>query len=167
MPALEPGAVAPQFSLPDHHGEVHSLAECLSKGPLLLVFFKISCPTCQYALPFLERLYKRVAGAPVSVWAVSQDPLDRTNAFGREFGVEILPKLFDPEVDGYTVSNSYGITHVPTAFLIEPEGNITLTSVGWSKDDATTLGRRLGEAGGKAALPLFESGEDVLDFRPG
>lgn len=167
MPALEPGTAAPPFSLPDHQGEAHSLAECLSRGPFLLIFFKISCPTCQYALPFLERLYKRVAGAPVNIWAVSQDSLGRTDAFSREFGVEALPKLFDPEQDGYAVSNSYEVTHVPTAFLIEPDGNITLTSVGWSKDDATTFGERLGEAAGKQVLPLFEPQEDVLDFRPG
>jgi peroxiredoxin len=167
MPALEPNADAPEFSLPDNKGEVHSLTEALAKGPLLLVFFKVSCPTCQYALPFFERLHKRLVGAPVSMWAVSQNSLDHTNAFGREFGIGTLPMLFDPEEEGYPVSNVYGLTNVPTAFLIGLDGKIALTSVGWSKDDTAQIARRLGEAAGEPGLTLFEPQENVLALRPG
>ncbi len=167
MAALEPGSDAPEFSLPDHKGEVHSLTEALAKGPLLLVFFKISCPTCQYALPFFERLHKRLAAAPVGIWAVSQNSLDHTNAFGREFGIATLPVLFDPEEEGYPVSDVYGLTNVPTSFLIEPNGKIAVTSVGWSKDDVAQIAQRLGEAAGEPGLSLFEPQENVLAFRPG
>jgi peroxiredoxin len=167
MAALEPGTDAPEFSLPNAKGEVHSLAEGLAKGPVLLVFFKISCPTCQYGLPFFERLHKKLAGAPVSLWSISQNSLDHTSGFAREFGVETLPALFDPEEEGFAVSNSYGITNVPTAFLIEPDGKIAATVVGWSKDDTAEIARRLGETVGKPDLALFEPGEKVVDFRPG
>jgi peroxiredoxin len=167
MSALEPGAVAPEFRLPNAKGEVHSLAEGLAKGPVLLVFFKVSCPTCQYGLPFFERLHKQLPDAPVSVWSISQNSLDHTSAFAREFGVETLPALFDPEEEGFAVSNSYGITNVPTAFLVEPGRKIALTSVGWSKDDTAEIARRLGEAAGMPDLTLFEPNEKVVDFRPG
>jgi peroxiredoxin len=167
MAALEPGTAAPEFSLPDDKGEVHSLSEGLTKGPVALVFFKVSCPVCQYALPFFERLHKRLAGAPVSLWAVSQNSLDHTSSFGREFGIQTLPALFDPDEEGYPVSNAYGITNVPTAFLIEPDGKIALTSVGWSKHDTAAIARRLGQVAGEPGLLLFEPQEDVLAFRPG
>lgn len=167
MAALEPGTSAPAFSLPDDKGQVHSLAEGLAKGPVLLVFFKISCPTCQYGLPFFERLHNRLGNAPVSLWAVSQNSLDHTNAFRREFGVETLPALFDSDEEGYAVSNAYGVTHVPTAFLIEPDGKIALTAVGWSRDDTAAIARRLGQAAGEPALALFGPQENVLAFRPG
>lgn len=167
MPALEPGTVAPDFSLPNANGEVHSLSEGLAKGPVLLVFFKVSCPTCQYGLPFFERLYKRLNGAPISMWSISQNSLDHTSAFAREFDVTTLPALFDPEEEGFAVSNSYGITNVPTAFLIEPNGKIGLTSVGWSKDDTAEIAQRLGNAAGESNLTLFAPNEKVVDFRPG
>jgi len=167
MAALEPGTRAPKFSLPDDKGHAHSLSEGLAKGPVLLVFFKVSCPTCQYALPFFERLHQRLAGAPLSLWAVSQNPLDHTNAFRREFGVETLPALFDSDDEGYPVSNAYGISHVPTSFLIEPDGKISLSGVGWSQDDTAAMARRLGQAGGEPALTLFGPQENVLAFRPG
>jgi peroxiredoxin len=167
MAALEPGTAAPEFSLPDDKGQAHSLSELLAKGPVVLVFFKVSCPVCQYALPFFERLHKRLAGAAVGMWAVSQDSLDHTNAFGREFGIETLPALFDSDQEGYPVSNTYGLTNVPTAFLIEAGGKIALTSVGWSKDDIAAIARRLGQVAGEPGLTPFEPQEDVLAFRPG
>jgi peroxiredoxin len=167
MAALEPGAAAPKFALSDAAGQTHTLAEGLAQGPVTLVFFKISCPTCQYALPFFERLQQRLGGAPGSLWGISQDSLDQTDAFAREFGVRTLPMLFDPEEQGYPVSNAYGITTVPTAFLIEQGGRIALTSVGWSRDEAAAIATRLGEASRKPALTLYEPREDVLAFRPG
>jgi peroxiredoxin len=167
MAALEPGSIAPEFVLPDSQGQTHSLSEGLAGGPVLLVFFKISCPTSQYALPFYERLHRRLAGSSLKIWAVSQDSLDHTNAFARHFGVETLPALFDPEEEGYTVSNAYGITNVPTAFLIGPGREVLFTSVGWSREDVRDIARRLGEHTALPNLELFEDGEKVIEFQPG
>ena len=58
MAALNPGTVAPDFTLQAMDGKRFSLFETLDQGPVLAVFFKISCPTCQYALPFLQRLHE-------------------------------------------------------------------------------------------------------------
>jgi peroxiredoxin len=37
---IEPGKVAPSFTLPTHEGERRSLAEFLARGPLLLAFHR-------------------------------------------------------------------------------------------------------------------------------
>ena len=58
MTALATGAKAPEFELKTLEGKRFSLNEELAKGPVVLAFFKVSCPTCQYAFPYLERLYK-------------------------------------------------------------------------------------------------------------
>ena len=57
MAALAIGAKAPAISLPSTNGETVTLAEALKKGPVVAAFFKVSCPTCQFTAPFLERLY--------------------------------------------------------------------------------------------------------------
>ena len=57
MAALERGTTAPDFNLQAMDGKQFSLREALARGPVLAAFFKISCPTCQYALPFLQRIY--------------------------------------------------------------------------------------------------------------
>ncbi len=62
MQALEAGAPAPTFALKDADGKTHSLAEALQRGPLLLAFFKESCPVCQFTFPFLERIHQGLNG---------------------------------------------------------------------------------------------------------
>ena len=58
MAALTVGTKAPDFVLKAMDGKRFSLQEELGSGPVVLAFFKVSCPTCQYAFPFLERLHK-------------------------------------------------------------------------------------------------------------
>ena len=53
MPTLSAGKTAPTFQLATTTGERLSLPEALADGPVLLAFFKVSCPTCQFTFPFL------------------------------------------------------------------------------------------------------------------
>ena len=166
MAALSTGTQAPDFTLFDGNGQARTLAAALEKGPLLLTFFKTSCPTCQYALPFVGRLESRLEGTPVTLWAVSQDGPDATEAFNEEFEAG-LTALFDPEEETYPVSNAYGITNVPTSFLIDRDGAVAEVSVGWDKTDMERISSRVGEAAGVAGLTPFNPGEDVLDYKGG
>ena len=165
MAALAVGTKAPDFSLTTLDGSKFSLQEALQRGPVFAAFFKISCPVCQYAFPYFERLYKVHGSGKVSFVAISQDDAAKTTAFLKEFGVTLGAALDDP--NGYAVSNAYGLTNVPTWFLIEPDGTIELSSVGWSKQDVDNLNARLSNAGQSSPLPLFKPGEDVRDFRAG
>jgi peroxiredoxin len=111
----------------------------LSRGPVLVVFFKISCPVCQMTLPFLNR----VASGGLQIVAISQDDASSTKRFQSRFGVS-LPTLLDREEDGYPVSNAFGITHVPSLFLIEADGRVSLASEGFVKSDLELIGARAG-----------------------
>jgi len=68
MAALNPGTIAPDFKLQNHEGKQFSLREALARGPVISAFFKISCPTCQYALPFLQRIYRRMQMTASPSW---------------------------------------------------------------------------------------------------
>ena len=48
--------LAPDFTLPTLEGQKVSLKQLLQHGPVVLAFFKVSCPVCQYAFPLYERL---------------------------------------------------------------------------------------------------------------
>jgi cytochrome c biogenesis protein CcmG, thiol:disulfide interchange protein DsbE len=169
MAALTAGTKAPDFSLAGLDGGKFSLQEALQRGPVFATFFKTSCPTCQYAFPYFERVYKAHGGKAVSFVAISQDDASKTAAFRKEYGVTFPTVLDDP--NGYAVSNAYGLTNVPTWFLIGQDGTIELSSVGWSKKDVEELNSRLAEATAPAQKnstpPLFRAGEDVRDFRAG
>ncbi len=166
MAALEPGSKAPDFSLPDSNGEIQSLRAALEKGPVLLTFFKVTCPTCQYALPFFDRLASATAEGPVTFWAVSQNEPEDTAAFNREFEVK-PPELFDSEDEDFAVSNAYGITHVPSSFLIEQDGTISQSAVSWDKGEFEQINGRVAAAASVPDLTVFKPGEDVLDYKAG
>ena len=88
-----------------------------------------------------------------------------TAAFAKEFGVT-FPILLD-DTRKYLVSNAYGLTNVPTLFWIANDGEIELTSVGWSKPDFEQVNRKMAEADRTSPAPLFKPGEDIRDFRAG
>ncbi|HEY1264652.1 MAG TPA: redoxin domain-containing protein, partial [Terriglobales bacterium] len=71
MPALAIGRSAPDFSLTAMDGSKFSLGGALTRGPVVAAFFKISCPVCQYAFPFLERIYRSHAGSKVTIVGIS------------------------------------------------------------------------------------------------
>ena len=160
MPALPKDSQAPDFTLSDADGGNFSLREALAAGPVILTFFKTTCPTCQYALPFLDRLAGELDGNGATAIAVSQDTTIDGERFIAEYGYETR-QIFDTEDSGFPVSNAYGLTNVPTVFLIEPGGRIAHTMVSWSKADVEEIASKLG-----VAAP-FQRGEDVLPFRPG
>jgi peroxiredoxin len=165
MPALDAGVRAPEFSLPAADGKVVSLSDELKKGPVLLAFFKVGCPVCQYAFPFYERMYQANRNAGVSFIGVSQDSGKDTTSFMKQFGVTFPVVLDDPK--NYAVSNAYGLTNVPTLFYIEPSGEIEISSVSWSKADVEAINRKLAERRQQPPAVLWRKGDDVRDFRAG
>ena len=164
MPALTSGKTAPDFTLPTMDGTQFSLREALARGPVVAAFFKISCPVCQYAFPFLQRIYKAHGGKNVTIVGISQNEKKDTAAFLKQYGVT-FPVLLD-DTRKFQVSNAYGLTNVPTVFWISPEGKIEISSVGWSRQEMDLVNRKAGEDAA-SAHPLFGPGEQVADFRAG
>lgn len=132
---LAAGSRAPEFRLPRLDGGEASLQEILANGPVLLAFFKVSCPVCQFAFPFLERIH---SPASLAVYGISQNGADETRKFNRNFGIT-FPVLLDEEDNGFAISNAYGISTVPTLFLVERDGSIATVTEGWSKAEIARL----------------------------
>lgn len=153
---LEAGSQAPDFELDTAAGGRESLRAALERGPALLAFFKVSCPVCQFTFPFLERIHQE-DGRAVQIFGVSQDDAGATQDFCREYGVS-FPVLIDRK--GYPVSDAFAIDSVPSLFLVEPDGAISMSGSGFSKKDLEALGKRAG------ASP-FTAADRVPEFRPG
>lgn len=166
MPALEAGANAPAIELQYLDGRKFSLKEARQNGPVVAVFFKVSCPVCHMALPYLDRIFRAYGkSGKFTFVGVSQDNAADTQAFNRQFGVT-FPVLLDP-AGKYPVSNAYGLTNVPTTFLISPEGEIEFATVSWSKADVEQLNRRLAMLTDQDVAPVFQPGEKVAEYKPG
>ncbi len=163
--ALPIGRTAPGFELKLVGRGNFSLEQSLKKGPVVLAFFKVSCPVCQYAFPYLERLDAKLSGKGVCIIGVSQDDEASTERFARQFGVTFPIALDDP--NGYLVSNAYKLETVPTIYEINNDGTIATSSVGWSRSDVEAIYARHAKQGDKPESSLFERGESVADFRTG
>jgi peroxiredoxin len=165
MAALPAGTKAPDFSLLALDGSKFLLQAARQQGPVLVAFFKVSCPVCQYTFPYLERLYKAHGGKKITIVGISQDNQQNTAAFLKEYGVTFPTLLDDP--NGYAVSNAYALTNVPSLFLIGQDGEIEISSVGWVKQEVEGVNRKLAAAQQTPLPPIFKPGEDVRDFRAG
>ena len=165
MSALEAGVEAPQFELPAVSGPGFSLQNALKKGPVLAVFFKISCPVCQFAFPYFERIYKAYGNGKISIVGISQNEKPETIEFIKRYGVT-FPVLLD-DTKAFPVSNSYALTTVPTAFWIAEDGEIEIASVGWVRQDIEEFVRKTASAGAQAPKPVFQPSEQIPDFRAG
>jgi peroxiredoxin len=162
---LAAGAKAPNFELPTLDGSRFSLQDALALGPVVAVFFKISCPVCQYAFPFFERIYKAHGGGKVTIVGISQNDAKSTTQFLQRFGVT-FPILLD-DLSTYPASNAYGLTNVPTTFWIGRDGEIEISSVGWSKADVEEIARKAAQENEAAPQALFQPTESIAEFRPG
>jgi peroxiredoxin len=164
MTNIVAGNKAPGFSLKGLEGKDYSLGQLLKRGPVVAAFFKISCPVCQMTFPFLERIFQRYGGDGVTFLAISQDDAKSTKEFAQKYGVT-FPLVTDEK--NYPVSNAYGLTNVPTIFLIEPDGTVKVSCTGFVKADLETIAKEL--AGRRKIAPalLFKPDENVPAFQPG
>jgi peroxiredoxin len=152
---LKAGAQAPSFELDGPAGDKHSLASILERGAALLVFYKVSCPVCQLTLPYITR----IARGSLQVIAISQDDPAAAARFADKFGVEVNT-LYDRDRNGFPASNAFGITHVPSLFVVEPDGEVTLAVEGFVKKELESLGRRAG-------VETFRQEDNVPQWKAG
>jgi peroxiredoxin len=156
---LETGARAPDFQLSDMRGQNHGMRDLIAAGPAVFAFFKTTCPVCQLAFPFLDRIHRGQAERVLSIYGISQDDVEATSEFHREFGVT-FPALLDPADDDYPASNAYGISHVPSVFLVEADGTISWTMEGFDKKALEALGA-------KSGVQTFTASDQVPNFKAG
>ena len=155
-PILDPGSPAPGFRLSRLEGGQATLAEWIARGRVLVVFFKVTCPVCQLTLPFLERIH---ASAKLAICGISQNDGADTREFNSAFGVS-FPVLLDAEDEDFPVSNAYGISSVPSMFLVEPDGVISRVIEGWNRIDMEALGA-------VAGMALFRPEDNVPAWKAG
>jgi peroxiredoxin len=164
MPTLSVGKTAPTFELATATGERLSLPKALAGGPVLLAFFKVACPTCQFTFPFLERIHQQLGGQDVQIWGVVQDKAQDGARFAATYGLT-FPILVDDSP--YKVSRAYNLTFVPSLFLIKPDGHIDVSSEGFCKADLMAIQHSLARLLSATPPALFLSSERVPEYKPG
>jgi len=164
MPTLTAGKTAPNFQLATSTGKKFSLQEGIAQGPVLVAFFKVACPVCQYTFPFLERLHQQLSGQSMQIWGVVQDRAEDAERFASTYGVT-FPILIDDQP--YKISREYKLEFVPSLFLVGPDRRIAISSEGFSKADLLAIQKSLAQTLAAAPPPLFLAAEKVPEYKPG
>src|ERR1700741_4995582 len=113
---IEVGQRAPELSSLASTGEPH-----------LLVFLETDCPTCRLAIPYLNKLARQ----SVPVIGISQDSEILTRQFAEQTSI-----AFPVEVDrDLQMSRAYDPVAVPAFFLINTDGHVIRTQIGFSKEE--------------------------------
>ena len=129
---LEVGTKAPDFTLPDQNGDLHSLSEYKGKKVILYFYPKDNTPGCtKQACGFAER-YPQFTEKGAVVLGISKDSVASHKKFEEKYGLPFT-LLSDPErkvIQAYDVwkeKMNYGKVSmgvVRTTYLIDEEGKI-------------------------------------------
>ena len=90
--------------------------------------------------------------------------IQRINAASRQHGLT-FPILIEGE--GWPVSQQYDPDATPTLYLIEPDGVISMTSVGFHKQELNEISRRIAERLGEPPQVIAEEDDGNQPFKPG
>ena len=129
---LEVGTKAPEFTLPDQNGNMHSLSEYRGKKVILYFYPKDNTAGCtKQACGFAER-YPQFTEKGAVVLGISKDSVASHKKFEEKYGLPFT-LLADPELvaiqayDVWQEKKNYGKTYmgvVRTTYLIDENGKI-------------------------------------------
>ena len=121
--------LAPDFTLPNVDGKTITLSRLRGKV-VLLDFWATWCAPCRLAIPHLNDLYKAYRTRGLEIIGVSLDTGSREGVrkFAISMGIQYPIILADDEV-----LKDYGISPIPTTYLIDREGYISKKWVGYSQ----------------------------------
>lgn len=159
---------APNTGFADASGKTIPLTELLAQAetPVVLAFFKTSCPTCKLTWPYLQKLHELHGGKSVRVIGISQDDPAASRQFYAEHGKASFGLLFDPK-PAYMASNAFEVESVPHIVLVETGGTMSHTTEGWSRDAIEALASALAERNGLPRIPVIPEGDPVAAWKPG
>ncbi len=129
---LEIGTKAPDFSLPDQNGDMHTLEEFKGKKVILYFYPRDNTPGCTKQACGFGDLYPQFQEKGAVVIGISKDSVKSHKKFEERYGLPFI-LLSDPElaaIQGYDVwkeKNMYGkksMGVVRTTYLIDEAGII-------------------------------------------
>ncbi|HHY85960.1 MAG TPA: TlpA family protein disulfide reductase [Verrucomicrobia bacterium] len=145
------GDVAPDFVTKDLAGKEVRLADYKGKV-VVLDFWATWCGPCLSSMPHTQEVAKRFKDKDVVVLAAcTSDSQAAFEKWVKENASKYPDIVFtrDPNAEGEDQASRklYGVTGIPTQFVIDREGKIVASIVGYSPGD-----KRLEEALGKAGV---------------
>ena len=131
----EKRSLAPDFTLATVDGRIITVSQLRGKV-VLLDFWATWCGPCRLAIPHLNDLYRayRERGLEIIGLSLDKGSPGRVRRFAVNMGIKYPIIMADDDV----VKN-YGISPIPTTYLIDREGYISNKWVGFSQNLMTKI----------------------------
>ncbi|MEC1679849.1 thiol-disulfide oxidoreductase ResA [Bacillus mojavensis] len=124
--SISEGSEAPNFVLEDTDGERIELSDLKGKG-VFLNFWGTWCEPCKKEFPYMANQYKYFQDQGVEIVAVNVgESKIAVHNFMKSYGVN-FPVVLDTDRQ---VLDAYGVSPLPTTFLINPEGKVVKVVTG-------------------------------------
>ena len=129
---LQAGTKAPDFSLPDQNGKLHTLSEYAGKKVILYFYPKDNTPGCTKQACGFSELYPQFTQKGAVVLGISKDSVASHQKFAQKYDLPFI-LLSDPELQAI---QAYGVWHekklygkvsmgvVRTTYIIDEQGVI-------------------------------------------
>ena len=139
---LAVGTAAPDFTLPTADNDKPLSLSYFKGHPVLLDFWASWCPPCKESLPHTQALADEFGRKGLTVLAVnSWDTRNGMATFLQAHPEYTLTVLFDDHTgtpghrQGSLAYDVYHVSGIPTTYLIDKDGNVAASFVGY--DDST------------------------------
>jgi peroxiredoxin len=134
--ALEVGAVAPDFALPDARGGQVSLSSLLAERPVVLVFYRGAwCPYCNLQLSVFQGALADILNTGATLVAVSPQTPDQSLTLAERHALEYAV-LSDV---GNVVAARYGLVYRVAEPVTETLGDLGVNLSDYNGDESNTL----------------------------
>lgn len=163
MPTRAAGDAVVDFTFKGVDGKTYSTAEARKNGLLMLVFYKVTCPVCQFNNPYMEK-FRAYEGKGFQIWGVSQDDAQKTVEYARTYGNVTFPQVLDEDLQA-TVA--YDLVSVPTLYLLGSGDTILWQTMGWNRNELNKVSQTIAERLGVPAVKIVEDDDPAPVFRPG
>lgn len=131
-PGIKVGTKAPEFTLKDHQGKTYKLQDFRGKKVVLLDFGRFTCMPCRNVVQDLEKLHRKYKDQGVQIFSVNLDGPLAANMVPKaveEFKLT-FPVLLDTD---YKVAQSFKVEVIPFLVLIDLQGVVRYTHLGYDK----------------------------------
>jgi peroxiredoxin len=138
---LKVGANVPEFTISTLDGRIIRLSELRGKT-VFLNFFTLSCPMCMKELPLFEKeiWQKYKTNQNIVILIVGrEESIEKLKAF-RKKNQFTFPIAFDAEREVYSL---FASKYVPRNIIIDREGKLVMTEVGFIEAKANELFQKI------------------------
>ncbi|MCH8327258.1 MAG: TlpA family protein disulfide reductase [Candidatus Marinimicrobia bacterium] len=140
---VQAGEMAPTFFLRQSTGKSFFMTKIVgpkakegTRKPIVLSYFATWCIPCKKEIPQLEILQQKYPGVGIYLIDVNEPP-DLLAAYIKEYDIklDVLMDRYGKVAAKYGVVNEQGVGNLPTLFIIDEDGTVILSHVGYKEGD--------------------------------